>query len=57
MKSFRVAVFPGDGIGQEVVPQGMEILSAVGRRFGHVFEFQEGIVGGAAIDRFGKPLP
>jgi 3-isopropylmalate dehydrogenase len=57
MKNFRVAVFPGDGIGQEVVPKGVEILSAVGRRFGHVFEFREGIVGGAAIDRFGKPLP
>jgi 3-isopropylmalate dehydrogenase len=57
MTTFRIAVFPGDGIGREIVPQGVGVLSAVGKRFGLGFEFEEGIVGGAAIDRFGKPLP
>jgi len=34
MKSFRIAVIPGDGIGQEVVPEGIRVLDAVGQRFG-----------------------
>src|SRR5262245_66558857 len=31
--SMRIAVIPGDGIGNEVVPEGMRVLEAVGRRF------------------------
>lgn len=55
--NIKIAVLPGDGIGREITPQAIAVLEAVGRAFGHRFDFQEGIVGGAAIDRFGHPLP
>jgi 3-isopropylmalate dehydrogenase len=50
-------VLPGDGIGVEIVPDAVKVLQAVGRRFGHHFEFTEALVGGAAIDAVGVPLP
>jgi 3-isopropylmalate dehydrogenase len=55
-KAFKIVVLPGDGIGPEVVAEGVKVLRAVERRFGHRFELQEEIVGGAAIDAFGVPL-
>ena len=39
MSSYRIAVIPGDGIGKEVVPEGIRVLEAAGRRFGIGFEF------------------
>jgi 3-isopropylmalate dehydrogenase len=52
-----IAVLAGDGIGREVVPEAVKLLRAVGERFGHVFEFVSGDVGGQAIDKIGVPLP
>ena len=52
-----IAVLAGDGIGREVVPEAVKLLKAVGERFGHVFEFVSGDVGGQAIDKIGVPLP
>ncbi|MDO4539535.1 MAG: 3-isopropylmalate dehydrogenase [Syntrophomonadaceae bacterium] len=54
---FRIAVLPGDGIGREITPQAVKALKAVGQRFGHGFEFEEALVGGAAYDATGHPLP
>ncbi len=53
----NIVVLAGDGIGTEVVPQGVRVLRAVGDRFGHVFRFAEQPIGGMAIDEFGDPLP
>jgi 3-isopropylmalate dehydrogenase len=53
----QIAVLPGDGIGPEVVREGLKILSAVAEKFCFSFDLQEGIIGGAAIDKYGKPLP
>src|SRR3981081_552700 len=39
MKIFKIAVIPGDGIGKEVVPEGMRVLEAAGRRFGLTFQW------------------
>jgi len=39
MKSYRIATIPGDGIGQEVVPQGIRVLNATGRKFGINFDW------------------
>jgi tartrate dehydrogenase/decarboxylase / D-malate dehydrogenase len=39
-KKLRIAVIPGDGIGSEVVPVGLDVLEAVGRRFGINFAFE-----------------
>ena len=53
---FNIAVLPGDGIGPEVIAEGVKVLEASGRRFGHRFNLTYDHVGGAAIDRFGVPL-
>jgi 3-isopropylmalate dehydrogenase len=52
-----IAVLPGDGIGREVIPPAVEVLNVIGRRFNIAFEFREALVGGAAIDATGRPLP
>lgn len=57
MANFKIAVLPGDGIGPEVIAQGIKSLEAVSRKFGHSFDFQEGLIGGVAIDKTGVPLP
>ena len=41
MNTYKIAVIPGDGIGKEVVPEGMRVLEAVGRRFDIRFDWQE----------------
>ncbi len=52
-----IALLPGDGIGPEVVAAAREVLDAVGERFGHELHFEEALIGGAAIDAAGVPLP
>ena len=52
-----IAVLPGDGIGPEVVSEGVRVLQAVADRFGHAFAFESAPVGGSAIDTEGDPLP
>jgi len=54
---YRIAVFPGDGIGREVVTEAIGVLEVVRRKYGIDFSFDEGLVGGAAIDEYGTPLP
>lgn len=53
----RITVLPGDGIGPEVAAAGRRVLEAIGERFGHRFSIEEYLVGGAAIDATGDPLP
>jgi 3-isopropylmalate dehydrogenase len=53
----RIAVLPGDGIGQEVTAQAVRVLEVVGRSAGLKFEFEHALIGGAAIDATGTPLP
>ena len=50
-------MLPGDGIGQEVTPEAFKILQVVAKGSGVGFEFEQGLVGGAAIDETGDPLP
>ena len=57
MSTHRIAVLPGDGIGQEVTAQAVRVLGAVGKISGASFEFEQALVGGAAIDATGHPLP
>ncbi len=52
-----ITLLPGDGIGPEVVAAATEVLSAIAQRFGHSFDFREALIGGAAIDASGNPLP
>jgi 3-isopropylmalate dehydrogenase len=53
----KITLLPGDGIGPEVVAEGVKTLKAVGAKFGHTFEFTEALAGGIAIDQTGSPLP
>ncbi|HET8627529.1 MAG TPA: 3-isopropylmalate dehydrogenase [Thermomicrobiales bacterium] len=55
--SFVITLLPGDGIGPEVVGAACGVLDAVAARFGHSFTYREGLIGGAAIDATGDPLP
>ena len=41
MKTYKIAVIPGDGIGKEVVPEGLAVLEALGRRFDFGFDWGE----------------
>lgn len=52
-----IAVLPGDGIGPEVIAAARHVLSAVEAAFGHTFSYEEGLIGGAAIDIGGTALP
>ena len=53
----RIAVLPGDGVGQEVIPEALKVLGVVAKATGAGFEFESGLVGGAALDATGDPLP
>ena len=52
----KITTLPGDGIGPEVVAEGVKLLMAVAAQFGHTFEFTECLIGGIAIDQTGTPL-
>ncbi|MCH7853492.1 MAG: 3-isopropylmalate dehydrogenase [Proteobacteria bacterium] len=52
-----ITVLPGDGIGPEVTAAGTKMLAAVAARSGHNFTFSAQLIGGAAIDATGEPLP
>jgi 3-isopropylmalate dehydrogenase len=53
----KVAVLPGDGIGQEIMEGALDVLKAVGDWFGHSFEIEKAHIGGDALDITGRPLP
>jgi 3-isopropylmalate dehydrogenase len=53
----KIVTLPGDGIGPEVVAEAVRVLRYVAERYGHVFTFEEAIIGGCAIDALGNPLP
>ena len=53
---FDVAVLPGDGVGPEVTSQALKVLQTVGGKFGHSFNFHNGLIGGIAIDTLGTAL-
>lgn len=53
----KIVVLGGDGIGPEVVREGVRALQAVGKKFGHEFTTEDHLIGGIAIDETGSPLP
>ncbi len=52
-----IVTIPGDGIGVDVVAEGVKVLQAVAAKFGHTFTFENHLIGGCAIDATGDPLP
>lgn len=53
----NIAVLAGDGIGPEISKQGVAVMAAVCKKFGHEVNFTEALVGAAAIDAVGDPFP
>lgn len=56
MSAYTVMLLPGDGIGPEIVAEAQRVLAAAGARFGFTIAYQEGMLGGCAIDAFGQPM-
>ncbi len=53
----KIAILPGDGIGPEIMSQGVAVLDRVAQRFGHEFTYEEAAVGAYAIETVGTPYP
>lgn len=56
-KQYRITLLPGDGIGPEIMAVTVVVLKQVGLQLGISFDFKEALIGGAAIDATGSPLP
>ncbi|MBD2205307.1 3-isopropylmalate dehydrogenase [Calothrix sp. FACHB-1219] len=56
-QNYRITLLPGDGIGPEIMAVAVDVLKVVGKKFDISFDFQEALIGGAAIDATGEPLP
>lgn len=54
---FKIAVLPGDGIGPEVIEQGIKVLKSIEQKYNHEFELNYQLMGAVAIDATGSPLP
>ena len=52
-----ICLLPGDGIGPEILAEGVKVLKAAAEKFSHDFVFDTALIGGAAIDGAGDPLP
>ncbi len=53
----KILILPGDGIGQEIVAEAVKVLDCLQKDFGLKIELEEALVGGAAYDDSGSPLP
>lgn len=53
----KITLLPGDGIGVEIVDAAVEVLDAAAKKFGMTIEYDKQLIGGAAIDATGVPLP
>ncbi len=56
-EQFRITLLPGDGIGPEIIKVAVAVLKQVGGQHDVQFDFTEALLGGAAIDVTGSPLP
>ncbi len=56
-KQYRITLLPGDGIGPEIMAVTVKVLEVVGKQQGIEFNFEEALIGGAALDATGQPLP
>lgn len=57
MSDYRICLLPGDGIGPEIIAEGVKVLEAVGRKYGVSFEYVEALLGGCAIDACATAFP
>lgn len=57
MKSYKISIIKGDGIGPEIVDEAMKVLDRVAYKSGFSLEYEEYLMGGIAVDITGNPLP
>ena len=57
MKTYKIALLKGDGIGPEIVNQAVKVLDKTAEKFGFAVEYDPADIGGIAIDNYGEPLP
>ncbi len=55
--NMNIALLRGDGIGPEIVDSAVRVLEKIGEKYGHTFKFTPYLIGGAALDATGEPLP
>ena len=55
--TYHIAVIKGDGIGPEIIAEGVKVLDAVGAKYDTAFSYTEALLGGCAIDACGTALP
>ena len=55
--NLNIAVLPGDGIGPEIIEEAKKVLNAVAKKYNHTFNYENGLVGAAAIRATGNPFP
>ena len=53
---FNIVLLPGDGIGPEVVAEAERLLDVIAGKYNHTFRYQERLIGGCSIDRYGISL-
>lgn len=53
---FKITLLPGDGIGPEVVGEAVRVLETIASKYNHSFGFQERLMGGCSIDKYGKSI-
>ena len=57
MKTYKIALIKGDGIGPEIIDEAVKVLDSVASCFDFDFEYEEALMGGCAYDMTGDPLP
>ena len=57
MKSYKITILPGDGIGPEITSVTTKLLESIGKKYNIDFDFEEKVFGGSAIDLVNEPLP
>ena len=53
----KIIILPGDGIGKEITQWGRKVLEEIAKQYGHEFHFEQALIGHAAIEATGNPLP
>ena len=56
-KSYKICTLPGDGIGPEIMAEGVKVLNAAGKKYDVEFTCEDALIGGCAIDATGEALP
>ncbi len=54
--NFNITLLPGDGIGPEVVTEGVRVLDVISSKYNHAFQYKERLMGGCSIDKYGSSL-